>query len=80
MKNNKPDGQREAERLNIERLVEDTFRHIEALNGLAEREPELLVPIARKQIVWPAFRRATPRWNEATGSSELPRNQSRIPA
>lgn len=55
MKNNKPDGQREAERLNIERLVEDTLTRIEGLNALAEKEPELLVPIARKRIVWPGF-------------------------
>jgi hypothetical protein len=55
MKNNKPDGQRERERLNIERLVEETFMKVQSLKDLAERKPELLVPIARRQLVWPAF-------------------------
>src|SRR4029453_8161607 len=53
--NHKPDGQREVERLNIERLVEETFMKVESLNRLAERKPELLIPIARRQLVWPGF-------------------------
>jgi hypothetical protein len=55
MKNNKPDDQRERERLNIERLVEETFMKVESLKHLAERKQELLIPIARRQLVWPAF-------------------------
>jgi hypothetical protein len=39
----------------IESMVQETWMMVENLNGMAEREPELLIPIARKQIVWPGF-------------------------
>jgi len=50
MKNNKTD-------LNpaIERFVQETWMHVEHLHAIAKFHPELVIPIARKRIVWPAF-------------------------
>lgn len=52
MKNNKAD----LEQLQaIERVVRETWMYVEHLNAITKSRPELLIPIARKQIVWPAF-------------------------
>jgi hypothetical protein len=39
----------------IERLVEQTFMYVNELNNVTERHPELVIPIARRQIVWPGL-------------------------
>jgi len=39
----------------IERLVRETWMHVEHLNGIAKRRPDLLIPIARRRIAWPGF-------------------------
>jgi hypothetical protein len=44
-----------AEQQAIERLVQETWMHVEHLNSIAERRPDLLIPIARKRILWPGF-------------------------
>ena len=49
VKNNKTEQQA------IERLVQDTWMHVEHLNEIAKRHPELVIPIARRQMVWPGF-------------------------
>jgi hypothetical protein len=49
MKNN------DRERRRIERLVEKASMYVERLNNITERHPELVIPIARKKIQWPAF-------------------------
>jgi hypothetical protein len=51
MRNNKAERQRQI----IERLARDTWMRVESLNRIAKSYPELVIPIARKQIVWPGF-------------------------
>jgi len=49
VKNNKTEQQA------IERLVQETWMRVEYLNEIAKRHPALVIPIARRQMVWPAF-------------------------
>jgi hypothetical protein len=60
MKNKKRDAESseessEVQRWAIERLVQETWNHVEHLNNVVKSHPELVIPIARNRIVWPAF-------------------------
>jgi hypothetical protein len=74
MKNNK------AERQAIERLAQETWMRVEHLNEIAKSDPDLVIPIARKQIVWPGFisrKRAFQKENaELMARIELGRNSN----
>lgn len=39
----------------IERLVEEVFMCVEHLNNITKSHPDLVIPIARRLIVWPGF-------------------------
>jgi hypothetical protein len=54
MKNNKRE-QLASLNPHIERLVETTFLYVEQLNNVTERLPQLVIPIARRHIVWPGL-------------------------
>ena len=49
------DKKNELARWSIERLVNDAFMHVEMLNNITKRHPELVIPIARRHIVWPGL-------------------------
>jgi hypothetical protein len=49
------DKSNELARRSIERLVADTFMHVEMLNNITKSHPELVIPIARRHIVWPGL-------------------------
>jgi hypothetical protein len=49
------DKKNELARWAIERLVQETFMYVQMLNNITQRYPELVIPIARKQVVWPGL-------------------------